>query len=40
VLGAWDDTSRLDEALDELATFVGAARVTWVATRRRGRAAS
>jgi uncharacterized protein YcaQ len=40
VLGAWDDTSRLDEALDELATFVGAARVTRVATRRRGRAAS
>jgi uncharacterized protein YcaQ len=27
VLGAWDDTSRLDEALDELATFLGAERV-------------
>jgi uncharacterized protein YcaQ len=26
VLGAWGDTSRLDEALDELATFLGATR--------------
>ena len=26
VLGAWGDTSRLDEALDELAAFLGAAR--------------
>jgi uncharacterized protein YcaQ len=24
VLGAWGDTSRLDEALGELATFLGA----------------
>jgi uncharacterized protein YcaQ len=24
VLGAWDDTSRLDEALDDLAAWVGA----------------
>ena len=28
VLGAWGDTSRLDEALDSLATFLGAERVT------------
>ena len=27
VLGAWGDTSRLDEALDSLATFLGAERV-------------
>ena len=27
LLGAWGDTSRLDEALAELATFVGAARI-------------
>ena len=26
LLGAWGDTSRLDEALDELAAFLGAAR--------------
>ena len=26
VLGAWGDTSRLDEALDDLATFLGATR--------------
>ena len=26
VLGAWGDTSRLDEALDSLATFLGAER--------------
>ena len=26
VLGAWDDTSRLDEALDDLAAFLGAER--------------
>jgi uncharacterized protein YcaQ len=28
LLGAWGDTSRLDEALDELAAFLGAERVT------------
>ena len=28
VLGAWGDTSRLDEALDELAAFLGAQRVS------------
>jgi uncharacterized protein YcaQ len=27
LLGAWGDTSRLDEALDELARFLGAARI-------------
>ena len=27
VLGAWGDTSRLDEALDSLATFLGAERI-------------
>ena len=27
VLGAWGDTSRLDEALDSLAAFLGAERV-------------
>ncbi|HEU0334996.1 MAG TPA: crosslink repair DNA glycosylase YcaQ family protein [Gaiellaceae bacterium] len=27
LLGAWGDTSRLDEALGELATFLGAARI-------------
>ena len=32
VLGAWGDTSRLDEALDGLAAFLGATRVT----RRQG----
>ena len=33
VLGAWDDTSRLDEALASLASFVGAERISpW--TRR------
>ena len=26
VVGAWGDTSRLDEALDDLAAFVGATR--------------
>jgi uncharacterized protein YcaQ len=26
VLGAWGDTSRLDEALDPLASWLGAAR--------------
>ncbi len=29
VLGAWGDASRLDEALEELAAFVGAERVTY-----------
>ena len=27
VLGAWGDTSRLDEALTSLATFLGASRI-------------
>jgi uncharacterized protein YcaQ len=27
LLGAWGDTSRLDEALDSLARFVGAERI-------------
>jgi uncharacterized protein YcaQ len=27
LLGAWGDTSRLDEALDDLAAFLGAERV-------------
>jgi uncharacterized protein YcaQ len=40
VLGAWGDTTRLDEALAELASFVGAERVRWIARRRRARAAS
>ena len=29
VLGAWDDTSRLDEALASLAAFLGAEAVAW-----------
>ena len=29
VLGAWDDTSRIDGALEELARFVGAERISW-----------
>jgi hypothetical protein len=34
VLGAWGDTSRLDEALNELAAFLGAAlRTTGVNAR-------
>jgi uncharacterized protein YcaQ len=28
VLGAWDDTSRLDEALADLASFLGAERIS------------
>jgi uncharacterized protein YcaQ len=27
LLGAWGDTSRLDEAMDELAAWLGATRV-------------
>jgi uncharacterized protein YcaQ len=34
VLGAWGDTSRLDEALDSLATFLGATRVDAVETTK------
>ena len=29
VLGAWGDTSRLDEALASLAAFLGAERIEW-----------
>jgi len=34
VLGAWDDTSRLDEALESLAAFLGATEVPKQAGRR------
>jgi hypothetical protein len=27
VLGAWEDTSRLDEALESLAAFLGAQKI-------------
>jgi uncharacterized protein YcaQ len=34
VLGAWGDTSRLDEALTGLATFLGAKQTRWKGTRQ------
>jgi uncharacterized protein YcaQ len=38
VLGAWDDTSRLDEALRSLATFLGAERTSYRPAHPRRRA--